>query len=216
MRVLLDEQPLEVAEPTLAAALDAARRKAESLRRVVVEATVDGLVIPDEALAAPSTDRFESSEVRFLTAEPVSLVQHTMREVVELLSQTGQSQASAAEQLTAGELEAAMQHLSTSLASWDSVHQVVVNGAALLGLKAESLSVRIPGEAAPVLVGDRIRELAGHLASIKRCIGAQDWGGLGDVLNYDMNGQAERWAALLRALGEQLPAIVGKADVDRA
>jgi hypothetical protein len=207
MRVLMDEQPLEVAEPTLAAALDAARRKAESLRRVVVEATVDGLVIPDEALSSPSQDRFDSSEVRFVTAEPVALVQTTMREVAELLSDTSVAQAKAAEHITAGELEPAMQQLSSALAAWDSVHQVIVNGAALLATSAEDMQVQPPGEDAPAIVGDRVRELASHLGAIKRTIAAQDWAGLSDTLTYDMSAQCDRWQALLKTLADELPRI---------
>lgn len=208
MRVLLDEQPLDVAEPTLAAALDAARRKAESQHRVVVEATMDGLVIPDEALAAPSSSRFEDGELRFVTAEPVALVRHTMREVVDLLEQTARDQTKASDLIVAGELEEAMQHLSSALGAWDSVHQVVVNGAALLGLKAEQVSVRVAGESSPVVMGDRIAELASHLSAIKRSIAAQDWAGLSDTLTYDMNPQAERWRTLLGALSDQLPDVI--------
>lgn len=204
MRVLLDETPLDVAEPTLAAALSAARQKAEELRRVVVEATVDGLVIPDDALATPSTERFESSEVRFVTAEPVALVRTTLQGVSELLEHTKAQQTRAADHIGKGELEAGMNELAQALSSWDSVHQVVTGGAALLGLDAESLSVRISGEAGTTSVGERVRELGTHLGAIKKAISVQDWAGLGDALSYDMGEQADKWRELLVALSAQI------------
>lgn len=204
MRVLFDQDLLEVTEPTLAAALDAARRRAETLNRVVVEATLDGMVIPDEALAAPSGERFESSEVRFITADPLALVRGTFRDVAQMILDTKGMQSKGADAIAAGELEKAMQHLAGALGAWDSVHQAVHSGTALLGLDPATLRVTIPGDTEPTVLGDRVQELAARLGDLKRIIHAKDWAGLSDALQYDMQDQADRWHVLLRTLAEQV------------
>lgn len=204
MRVLVDEQPVQVTEPTLAAALEAARLQAEAMRRVVVEATVDGLVIPDEALTSPSTESFENSEVRFVTAEPVALVHTTLQGVSELLDQTKAQQTHAADLIAKGQLEPAMNELSKALNAWDSVHHAVIGGAALLGLNAEDLVVCIGEGGVRVTVAACVRELGAKLGELKRTISTQDWAGLGDALAYDMSEQADRWIVLLDSLSGEI------------
>lgn len=216
MRVLIDDAPVEISEPTLAAALEHARRAAQAQNRVVVEATIDGLTIPDAMLAEPSEMDLGSSEVRFTTADPGALVRATFRDVSGLLEQAKRDQTSAGELVQTGDLRGAMEKLSAALGVWDTVQQAVSNGAALMGVDPKDLRVALDSGAAGGAsaggaggdggesVADAVSGLAHRLTDVKRSISAQDWAGLSDALLYDMNDQADRWRVLLDRLGERL------------
>lgn len=215
MRVLIDDAPVEISEPTLAAALEHARRAAQAQNRVVVEATIDGLTIPDAMLAEPSEMDLGSSEVRFTTADPGALVRATFRDVSGLLEQAKRDQTSAGELVQTGDLRGAMEKLSAALGVWDTVQQAVSNGAALMGVDPKDLRVALDSGAGGASasgaggdggesVADAVSGLAHRLTDVKRSISAQDWAGLSDALLYDMNDQADRWRVLLDRLGERL------------
>lgn len=216
MRVLIDDALVEISEPTLAAALEHARRAAQAQNRVVVEATIDGLTIPDAMLAEPSEMDLGSSEVRFTTADPGALVRATFRDVSGLLEQAKRDQTSAGELVQTGDLRGAMEKLSAALGVWDTVQQAVSNGAALMGVDPKDLRVALDSGAASATggagaggdggesVADAVSGLAHRLTDVKRSISAQDWAGLSDALLYDMNDQADRWRVLLDRLGERL------------
>lgn len=208
MRVLVDDQNVRVSTPTIAAALAAARAEAESRGRVVIEATLDGVAIPDEALADPPTDEFVGSEVRFGTADPGELVGSTLRGVAEALEDATREQAMAAEKIQRGEMSLALNHVAAALAVWDQVRTAVINGTALLGLSVGSLEVRSApgagGQETIISVDGAVRSLAERLAEIKRAFTAQDWSALSDALAYDMQEQAAAWREILTGLAEQV------------
>lgn len=208
MRVLVDDQNVRVSTPTIAAALAAARAEAESRGRVVIEATLDGVAIPDEALSDPPTDEFVGSEVRFGTADPGELVGSTLRGVAEALEDATREQAMAAEKIQRGEMSLALNHVASALAVWDQVRTAVINGTALLGLSVGTLEVRsVPGageQETIISVDGAVRSLAGRLAEIKRAFTAQDWSALSDALAFDMQEQAAAWREILTELAEQV------------
>ena len=198
MRIFLDDEPMTVAKPTLAAAFAEVRRQAEQRKRVIVEATIDGLAIPDEALAEPPDEEFPGSELRFITDDPVGLVRRTLMQVAESLDETTRMQALAAEQIQAGGLDRAMKSLSEALGSWANVQNAISSGTSLLGLSVDRMRV---GDRA---VGACVESLASRLTEVKRSIGAQDWAGLADVLAFDMQEQAAAWKMVLTGLADQL------------
>lgn len=209
MRVLVDEQNVPVSEPTIAAALAAARAAAEARGRVVIEATLDGVAIPDESLASPPTDEFVGAEVRFGTADPGELVGSTLRGVAEALAEAQSEQRTAAEMIQAGDVAGALTHVSIALGVWDQVRAAVINGTALLGLRVETMEVRGTGGVA-VSVEDAVRGLAGRLGEIKRAFTAQDWSALSDALSYDMQDQAEAWRGILIGIAEAVESGVAQ------
>ena len=203
MRVLVDEQVVPITAPTIAAALAAARAAAESRGRVVIEATLDGVAIPDEALAEPPADEFTGSEVRFGTADPGELVGSTLRGVAEALEDATREQNAAAEKIQRGQIAEALSHVSSSLGVWDQVRTAVINGTALLGLNVGTLEVR-GAEGELISVEGAVRALAERLAEIKRTFTVQDWSALSDALAYDMQEQSAAWRGILVGLAEMV------------
>ena len=206
MRVYLDNEPVTVARPTFAAAVAEARRLAEKNQRVIVEATLDGLAVPDDALIEPPDEEYPDSELRFVTEEPVELIRRTLGQVAESLDGTKEQQARAAQLIQTGKLDEAMRNLSSSLTSWSQVQQVVTNSLMLLGLSLEELKIN------QTPVSESVNSLAGRLGELKRSIGAQDWSGLADALAYDMQDQAETWKRVLIGLSE----IIAQAHQDQS
>ena len=196
MRVYLDENEIAVSRPTFAAAVAEVRQLAEARQRVIVEATLDGLAVPDDALMNPPDDEYPDSELRFVSDEPLELVRRTLGQVAESLDGTKKQQALAAELIQTGKLDDAMQSLSVSLNSWTQVQQVVTNGVLLLGLSLDDLKVN------QTPVSRSVDALAGHLGELKRAIGAQDWSGLADALAFDMQEQADSWKRVLNGLSD--------------
>lgn len=204
MQVHVDDISVPTAGSTLTDALNAARAAAESRGRVIVEATLDGVTIPDELLSSPTADEFRGSDVRFLTAHPGTLVGSTLRGIGEALLEAKATHAQAGELIQRGEIKPAMESLAQALKIWDHVREGVLSGSALLGVSIEDLRV-IPAPGAPATsVSAAVQELADHLSEIKRSFVAQDWSALGDALSYDLPEQADRWSELLGALADQL------------
>lgn len=209
MQVFLDDQKLDVAAPpapTLARALAAARDLAERQGRVIVEATHDGMPIATEHLeeASPTSGGSTSSsvafhgEVRFVSAEPRSLVKVTWQDVAEALRRTEADQTKAAELLHMGKLEEAMEYLGASLGVWENVRQAVLNGAALVGLDLETVVIDQHHPDKPSMtVAERVGGLVEHLQNVKRAIQAQDWSSLADTLEYELCEESRLWQRVL-------------------
>lgn len=202
MHVYLDDQPLTIARPTFAFALREARRIAESKGRVIVEATLDGLTVPDHALADPPDEEYPQAEVRFSTDDPIDLCRRTLDQVAEALEETKADQTKASDLIQTGRLDDAMHSLSAALTTWGSVQQVVTSSLTLLGMSLDRLEVE------GASVAGAVDSLASRLGEVKRSISAQDWSGLSDALAYDMQDQAKEWRKLLQGLS----AMIGAAE----
>lgn len=204
MQVLLDGEPISVQQPTIAAALVAAKREAERRRRVVIEATMDGAPLADSWLEHPPTDARPGAEVRFVSADPLSLVRVTYLELAEELGAAAREQTLAAQAMQQGRLDEAMPRVSAALGVWQSVREGVVNGATLLGIDPAAMRVRAtPGEPERTVM-EHIDALARALAELKRAIGDSDWPGVADALEYDLKEQADRWRAVMNALADEI------------
>lgn len=204
MHVLLDGEPINIEQPTIAAALVAAKREAERRKRVVIEASMDGAPMADAWLEHPPTDARPGAEVRFVSADPLSLVRVTYLELAEELSTAAQEQSAAAAAVQQGKLDEAMPRVSAALGVWQSVREGVVNGAMLLGMDPSSLRVSAAQGEAERSVMEHIDGLARALTELKRAIGASDWPGVADALEYDLKDQADRWRAVMNALADEI------------
>lgn len=204
MQVLLDGEPIRIEQPTIAAALAAAKREAERRNRVVIEASMDGAPIADAWLEQPPPEPRPGAELRFVSADPLSLVRVTFLELAEELGRTARTQAEAAAAIQRGRLNEAMPQLTGSLQVWQNVREGVVNGASLLGLDLATLPVPAPAADAGRTVSDHIDALARALAELKRAISAADWPGVADALEYDLKDQAERWQTVMNTLADEV------------
>lgn len=206
MQVLVDNTPVKIDRPTLGAAFDAARAHADSARRVVVGAWLNGEAIEDERLESPGEEPITGSEVRFVTANPFALVRETMLDVAESLHGARQAQGAAAQLIQLGRMDEALEHLSSALKTWDMVRQVVMHGAGLLGLPLDTVRVNLPadqgGEDGPVVVAACIDALSKDLQALRQAMVAKDWTGLADSLGHEMQREADRWRPLLVGLAD--------------
>lgn len=210
MRVTLDGESVTVAEPTLRAALDAARDAAGQLGRVIVEAKADGRPVPDELLETPTDESIEGVELSFITAEPRALVQTTLLEIADVLGRTPDVQLKAAAAFQRGEQDEALEAMADALAVWDTVRRAVQEGPALLNIPLEQFLV----SAGTVPTGERdgrAEHILGHigalsdlLSAVKRALQTKDWSTLADLLEADLNAAAVRWQRILRDMAAHI------------
>ena len=216
MQVFVDDQPVLPPRPTLAAALAAGREAAHARGRVVVEAARDGKPIPDAELDSPTDEPFEG-EIRFVTAEPRTLVQTTLLDVADGMDELREIQIETAQLLQTGQYQDAFAQLSEAVGVWDTVRRVVEQGPALLNLSIESLRVHAaPRPDAPAgaggaadagqMVTAHIDALSRQLTDLKAALGARDWSSLADQLEGEMDDASRRWEAILRDIAAQLAA----------
>lgn len=198
MRAFLDDQPLAVARPTLAAALAAAVEQAGLKGRVVVEATAGGARIPDETLESPP-DVPSGDEVRFISVEPRAMVRVTLLDAADALDSARREQLESARLIQSGDAEAWQAPLGRALETWRAVRDALEKSIELLDAAGR-------GSGAP-----RVEDLAGVVGSlctwleeVRRALSAEDWSALADALSYEMNDQVERWQGTLRAFADAL------------
>jgi hypothetical protein len=207
MEALLDDRQLTLSRHSLAAALAAARSEAEAAGRVVVEVSVDGLIVPEAALASPSDADLGPRVVRFTTADPRQLVAGTLRELPALLDEAREQQAEAAKCLNTSDTAGGMKAMQTALTNWETVRSVVANGLALLGIEPKDIQLNVAnreGERRSIDVEQRISALADKLTKLREAMRSQDWVGVSDVLGYDLGDEADEWSLMLRALAAGL------------
>ncbi|MEL6330025.1 MAG: hypothetical protein AAFR38_10200 [Planctomycetota bacterium] len=200
MITLLDGQPISPAPDGLAAALDAARVRAESAGRIIIDVRSDGEPIDGRLLSEPPADNAGIGELAMVSADKVAFLTTTIHDAGDALDAAVQKQREAAEFVQQGELEAAGEPLSEALATWQAVRDVVVHASALAGVTPEEIEV--PTEQGAVQAQDIIAELVGALEEIKRALTQQDWSALSDAIGYDLEDVAERWRAMLKQLAE--------------
>ncbi|MBY0261577.1 MAG: hypothetical protein K2Q20_04500 [Phycisphaerales bacterium] len=198
MNVFVDDSAVTINAPTLAEALRAARQEAQRRGRVVVDATLDGVSVPDEMLSSPGEETFAGSNVRFATADPIDLVASTLRGVAEALQESKAEHIAAAELIQQGQIERAMSRLTTALGVWEQARTAVINGSELLGYSiatAKTADGSLSAEQA-------IEALTQKLGDLKRAFVVQDWSALSDTLAYDMPGLADVWCKLLAGIAD--------------
>ncbi len=197
MRVTLDEQPVEIARPTIAEGLGRAIALAEERGRVVIEATLDGCPLSEDQLAEPPDTDMPGSELRLVSANPRALVRTTLYDTADALAESVARHRRAAELIESGRTDEAMDDLSEALSVWQAARDVVDQGGELLG---EPFAASQAGGS----LAQDIARLAKCLSEVKRCLAVQDWAALSDVLAFDMEELAESWKRQLIDLADQL------------
>lgn len=204
MPVLLDDTPLKLDADDLSLALAAARQLAESRGRVIIEVLADGQVVPDDHLLG-ADPRPLPRELRFVTADPIELVQQSLRDAAQALQTIDQQHQAAAEHIQTGRLDQAMTPLAAAFETWDTARKVVTDACALLGLDPRSLAIETP--TATIAVAAAVQALIARLTEVKRCLSDRDWCGLSDALAYDLPADAARWRTLLSGFADKLPEL---------
>lgn len=199
MIVYLDEAKLQVSVDTLGAALAAGTAASEQRGRIIVEVWADNAPAPDMDLNDPPPRSPYAKEIRFVTAEPQSLVRVVLLDVCEALHSTRESQLKAADHLQIGETSPALRELGEALQNWETVRRAVEEGCGLLRISTNGAA----GDE-HALRGELVRELSAKLSSVKDALAREDWSILADLLAYDLTEQIEAWQKELRRLVDMI------------
>lgn len=197
MNVLLDDTPIEVEAPTLAAAMSAGVEIAQRTGRAVIEVLVDGQVVRGDSLVDASTSPIPGSRVELFTADPVQLVSQSLLDASAALESTRSAHSDIASRLQAGSDTAqALNDLSGTLSVWQGVQDVLVRGYALLG--RDPASLELPDDLAEGRdVGALVTELGTRLREVRRSLEDHDLAALADTIGYELEPLAGVWAGVL-------------------
>lgn len=200
MQTYLDSEPFNTDAATLGALIAAVREHLGDTgkNRIIVEVREDGRTLSADELEQRHDEQLTAEELQLITANPQELARQTMLDVADALAATRDEQRRAAELLRDGEAQAAMDHVKTALTVWTQVQRSVLESAQLLGIALDT--VQVGGRGVPELV----ESLAEQLRAVRDQLTAQDWLGLADAMEYDLDEQAEHWAALIQTLSDQI------------
>ncbi|MBX3364227.1 MAG: hypothetical protein KF866_05615 [Phycisphaeraceae bacterium] len=205
MQVYLDDVPLDIAEPSLAAALREAVLRAQGQGRMVVEVKGDGRLLGEAELAQPSRDTGGYGELRITSAEPRALVCITLRDAAEALDGVEADQTEAALLIQSGKLDEARALFERAVQTWQAIMTALAHGAELLQLDLARLA---PASGGPS-VGQRLSELIDRLKLLVVAMTREDWSSLADALEFDMRDQADAWKSMLTDLARSLAPSAG-------
>ncbi len=197
MQVLLDDQPLAIDRPTLAAALRSAQDAARLRGRIIVEAFADGTPISDELLSSPSDEPVSIEKLAMRSAEPRALVSFTLTDAAEALTHVAQDHDQVGRDIQAGKTQQALGKLGESIATWQAVCDILNKGATLLKLDLDALTLP---DGDPTPLSGRFTAMLERLGSIRTALESQDFSALSDILLYDMAPLAREWSVTLHTI----------------
>ncbi|HED53798.1 MAG TPA: hypothetical protein ENJ00_06315, partial [Phycisphaerales bacterium] len=202
MKVMLDQETIEVEHPSLAAALAAGVALAESRGRTIIEVLVDGSPVRGEDLDNVSNDPLPDAEVRMLSAEPVELVRQSLFDAAEALESACDDHTEIANRFQAGaDHGQAMELLGSTLSVWQGVQDVLARGYALLDMDPDA--IELPAELAQGRqVSQLLVELGEHLREVRRSLEDQDYASLADTIGYELEPLARIWSQVLKLAAE--------------
>ena len=191
MSIYLDDEPVELPGPDLAAALGQAQDRLGDPGRLIIEVQRDGQALSPAELDAAQDAPVAGSEWRLLTAVPRELAVATLQQVVQRLDDARQSQLAAAELLQQDQIAEAMKRVAEAVEAWQQTQQAVLYSATLVGIELGGRSV----DDQPV--DQTISLLLDQLKKVRDLLGAGDTVGLADALAYEWPETIDRWQALV-------------------
>ena len=195
MTVYIDDEPVDLAGVDLGTMLQEARRRMESLGRIVVEVELDGQRLDPSDLAsrqqAPVADH---SNLRLVTTDPHILASSTLHRIRGELETVRQEQIEAADLLQQDKKTQAVQHMASALDRWQQTQQAIGQATELIGIDLNSLTV---GEQPVEAVMDG---LICHLKALRGMLAARDTVALADALLYECPKTVDQWDQLLIAM----------------
>jgi hypothetical protein len=191
MDVYLDGEPLPGAGRTLATALEAAR--AQCPARLIVEAVADGAPVPAQDLESPPAQEPYAGELRLMSESVDVLVREALGSAGAALAEARGRHGACAELLRVGDIGGALDALRDVLTAWEGVRSAL------------ELCGRAPGDplSDEASIGVSVNDLAVRLTEVKRCLTAQDWATLADVLLYDLGPLSQRLERALLAVSDR-------------
>jgi|GEM_PF-1767314 len=175
-------------------ALEQARIHAESSGRLIVDILVDGQPATDELFEDQPEGLGSINELRFTTADTSAIIAETAQTAIESIELLKADQEAGAQQIRAGELEDAMQTLQAIMEGWLAMRDVVDQITQIAQIDISS--VKVGNETG----SDSVQSLSNALAEVRETLQNEDWSSLGDVIEYDLNELAGKWATLLQSL----------------
>jgi hypothetical protein len=195
MDIFLDDRPIESTATTLPGAIAAATEAAEG--RLLIEVSADGHSVPQEHFAEPPATDPYAHEVRFISADPLSLVRVTLQEAADDLDKAVSDHEAVARMLQVGETAEALPKLSQILAVWIRIDNALAACRSVPGVSLTDPTLTKQFD-------DAAAELTPKLAEIRDAVTSQDYTAAADVLAYDLPGHAESWAELLRRMSDNI------------
>jgi hypothetical protein len=199
MKVMLDNTPLEVTPDSVADALIAGRDAAEAAGRLVIEVHADGSPLPVEMLDEPPTDNAGFTEIKLISTRPGPFIQTTLLDASDLLVEIRKAQAQAVESFQTGHIEDGVPALQHALGSWTLIRDVVEKATTLC--RMEPSTVVVPTAEGSTRTGATyIDGLAHDFELVRLALEKQDFTALADVLEGELDTQAEAWMDFLKAM----------------
>jgi HAMP domain-containing protein len=197
MRVTMDGIDLTLERATLAAAIAAGAEHAERVGRIVLEIRADGVALTERDIEGAPDTPGTFKVIELVTASRTELATEVLEAAVGALDDLVTGQRHVASQILATKLEMAVVSLQEILGVWQHVREALDQVCFVMGTD-------LPGLAAASGRESEARELVARLTSglseIRRCVGAQDWSTLADVLNDEMGELAAAWRGLVREI----------------
>lgn len=191
MQVILDEQPIELAGPSLGALLDAARKQLANGGRVVVEVCVDGRKLDEQQITDRQNENVADVSVKFTSADPKALAVDTLEQVRSRLGDAESYQKEAADLLQRDQTQNALHKVGESIEAWLQVQQAVLHSTVLLGINLDQITVGDePAHALTTQALDRLKD-------VKEYIQANDTVALADALEYEWPETTAKWHTLI-------------------
>lgn len=200
MKATLDGTSIQVDPPTLAAAIAAGAKAAESQGRIIVEVKADGEALSSDALSNPGGLAGACEDVVMISADPKALVRVSLLDGVEALATLKPLHAAVVDALATGNLQLALDQLREVLNTWQALQNLLEHSRALLGVDLGQ--VPLP-EGEPGFDA-RAVEFVSFTRAIRDAVMNQDWSALSDTVGYDLDAAADSWSVLLRALAEHV------------
>jgi len=202
MQVLLDGRPIEASGNTLAAALEAGRSAATSLRRVIIEVVADGVSAPDAHLSNPPVDDPYADTIEMKSASPVDLVRTTLHESADALDEAKKQQVIASDLILEAKTSEAMAKLGEALQLWSAIQRAVTDSCALF------MSPELAGtmRTGPSVNDELIADLTTDLNKVHGALEKRDWSELSDLLAFELEEQAQKWSKAIREMADGLSA----------
>lgn len=203
MRLLVDDNAVTLDRPTLAAAIAAGAAHAESRGRIVVEIKADGVTLAERDIESAPDVPGTFKEVALSTASKSELGASVLEAAASALSDLATAQRFVADQILASKLEPAMGAMKEVLGVWQGVRDGADQVCSLLGTDLPTLGERAGMRDAAKEI---IPRTTATLAEVMRCVQAQDWSALADVMEEDLCGLANAWQDLLGVIARHLDA----------
>ena len=206
MDLLIDDQivdPPVNSSQTLSELIDEVRGRMSDSGRMVVSIECDGVELSAADLDRAMTRSIASYEVLAMrTCAPAELVEGALDQALSCLRESRTQCATIVEYLAESNSAKAMSALAGVLGTWHQVHEGMRNAIGLLGVDVARLST------SEVDIEAVFGEVRDFLIQIKEVVEARDTVLLADLLQYELDPVADRWACAVQCVRDHAAGLV--------